>query len=132
MTLAATVSELGAVTRFVRQGALQAGLSEPRIGEIELVVEEVFLNVCRYAYPAGDPGPFTLEYDVPEPGRLEVEVTDRGIAFNPLEAPPPEIASERRRAGGFGILLARSFSDSFRYVRREGSNRLTFGIRADR
>ncbi len=39
------ISQRGA-TEFVRTGALEASLPEARLGELDLVIEEIFMNVC--------------------------------------------------------------------------------------
>ena len=60
-------------------------------------------------------------------GLLEcMEVIDDGHAFNPLEAPPPDLSlpMEKRPIGGLGIHLLRELSDGITYERRNGTNRL--------
>ena len=132
MTLLSNASSLGVVTDFIRSGAREANLPKSRIDELEVIVEEAFINVCRYAYPDGPPGDFTISYDVPGPGRLCVKIGDHGIEFNPLIAPGPSLHSERPAIGGLGIHLLKSFAESLDYCREHGVNRLTFEISADR
>jgi len=74
----------------------------------------------------------TVTYTVPAPGELRVEVADQGVAFNPLEAEPPDLASslEARPIGGLGIYLVKSLATSLTYRREQGWNRLTIGISA--
>ena len=117
---------------FVRTGALEACLPEARLGELDLVIEEIFVNVCRYAYPDGRQGVVTLAYSVPAPGELRVEVADQGKEFNPLTAAPPDLTLnlECRPIGGLGIVLVKTLAPSLAYRRDSGWNRLTFGISA--
>jgi anti-sigma regulatory factor (Ser/Thr protein kinase) len=130
--VAATSASLHAAQEFVRTGALEAGLPEGRIGELDLVIEEIFMNVCRYAYPDGGPGDVTLTYSVPAPGELNVEVADQGAEFNPLTAAPPDLtlSLESRPIGGLGIFLVKALARSITYRRDHDWNRLTFGISA--
>ena len=55
-----------------------------------------------------------------------MEVIDDGHAFNPLEAPTPDLslAMENRPLGGLGIHLLRKLADGITYERRNGTNRV--------
>jgi serine/threonine-protein kinase RsbW len=117
---------------FVRTGGLEASLPEARLGELDLLIEEIFMNVCRHAYPHGSQGEVTLTYSVPAPGELRVEVADQGAEFNPLTAAPPNLTLnlENRPIGGLGIFLVKTLARSITYRRDRDWNRLTFGISA--
>lgn len=105
-------------------------MPESRIAELDLLIEEIFMNIARHSYPEGDPGIVAVTYRVPEPGELAVEVGDQGIEFDPLAAGPPDLTLDlaRRPIGGLGIFLLRTFANSLTYRREQGWNRLTFGI----
>jgi serine/threonine-protein kinase RsbW len=130
--MAANTASLHAAMEFVRMGAREASLAEGRIGELDVVIEEIFMNVCCYAYPDGRQGEVTLTYSVPAPGELKVEVADQGEEFNPLTAAPPDLtlSLESRPIGGLGIFLVKSLAPSITYRRDRDWNRLTFGISA--
>jgi serine/threonine-protein kinase RsbW len=133
LTLAAKAESIGPATEFVRQGAREANLPESRIGELDLLIEEILMNVARYAYPEGAPGIVTVSYSIPLPGELALEVGDQGVEFDPLTASPPDLTLDlaQRPIGGLGILLLRSFAKSLTYRREQGWNRLRFGIAAN-
>jgi len=132
LAFAAKTESLHAVVEFVRTGALEAGLPQARIGELDLLIEEIFMNVCRHAYPDGNPGTVAVTYSVPEPGELNVEVADQGVEFNPLMAPLPDLTADldRMPIGGLGVFLVKAFATSLTYRRECGWNRLMFGISA--
>jgi serine/threonine-protein kinase RsbW len=117
---------------FARTGAKEACLPEARLGALDLLIEEIFMNVCSYAYRDGRQGVVTLTYSVPAPGELSVEVADQGAEFNPLTAAPPDLTLnlESRPIGGLGIFLAKALASSIAYRRDRDWNRLTFGISA--
>src|SRR5215469_14544613 len=102
------------------------------MNELDLVVEEIFMNIARYSYPKGADGVVSVAYTVWGWGELAVEFGDQGIEFNPLAVFPPDLADDldQRRAGGLGVYLVKEFADSLRYRREHGWNRLTFGISA--
>jgi len=132
LTIIAKAASLGPVTELVRQGALEANLPQARIGELELMMEELFTNVCKHAYADGMPGDVTVSYSVPAPGELRVEVADHGVEFNPLKTEPPDLSLslEKRPIGGLGIHLVKTLARSLSYRREQGCNRLTFVISA--
>jgi serine/threonine-protein kinase RsbW len=118
------------VTDFVREGALEAKLPEERTGELDLMIEELFMNVCAHAYPQGMPGDVTVAYSVPAAGELSIEVADEGVQFDPLQAEPPDLtlSLEDRPIGGLGIYLVKTLARSLAYRRDQGWNRLTFAV----
>jgi anti-sigma regulatory factor (Ser/Thr protein kinase) len=130
--MAANTAFLNAAMEFVRTGALEANLPEARIGELDLLIEEIFMNVCCHAYPDGRQGVVTFTYSVPAAGELRIEVADQGAEFNPLTAPPPDLTLnlESRPIGGLGIFLVKTLAPSIEYRRDRDWNRLTFGMSA--
>jgi serine/threonine-protein kinase RsbW len=132
LRLAANTAFLHAAMEFVRTGALEASLAEARVGELDLLIEEIFMNVCCYGYPDGRQGVVTLTYSIPAPGALSVEVADQGAEFNPLTAAAPDLALnlESRPIGGLGIFLVKTLAPSITYRRDRDWNRLTISISA--
>jgi serine/threonine-protein kinase RsbW len=132
LTLPAKTESLGAVTRFVREGAQESNLPEARMDELDLLVEEIFMNIARHSYPKDAPGVVSVMYSVSGPGELAVEFGDQGAEFNPLMVGPPDLALDldQRRTGGLGVFLLKEFADSLSYRREQGWNRLTMGISA--
>jgi len=130
--MAAHTASLPSAVDFVRTGALEASLPQARIGELDLLIEEIFMNVCCHAYPDGRQGVVKLTYSVPAPGELSLEVADQGVEFNPLTAAPPDITLnlESRPIGGLGIFLVKTLAPSITYRRDRDWNRLTLGISA--
>jgi serine/threonine-protein kinase RsbW len=130
--MAANTAALHTAMEFARTGAREACLPEARLGELDLLIEEIFMNVCCYAYPDGRTGVVTLTYSVPAPGELSVEVADQGAEFNPLTAAAPDLTLnlESRPIGGLGIFLAKALASSIAYRRDRDWNRLTFAISA--
>lgn len=134
LTLAAQAESLSRFTEFVRKGAREAGLPESRMGELDLLIEEILTNIARYAYPLSVPGIVTVTCSVPGPGELTVEVADQGIEFDPLTMDPPDLTSDLaiRPVGGLGIFLLKTLAESLTYRREDGWNRLTLGLRKAR
>lgn len=98
---------------------------EPGIrADMNIAAEEILTNVIRHG-GAGDKAAH-LRIEV-LPDRVQIEVRDHGVPFNPLEHPPPDtgLSLDQRRPGGLGILLVRRIMDHTEYQRRDAMNCFT-------
>ena len=92
-----------------------------------VAIEEVFVNVAHYAY-GEEGGDMTLGIGFNEESRvMTFRMTDKGVAFDPLKKPDPDItlSAEEREIGGLGIFIAKKTMDSISYVYENGENVLT-------
>ena len=108
--------------RFCREHALGDDVQY----ELNLVLEELFVNALRHGGCEGMEGASKITLRIGDDD-VRVEFADRGAAFNPLTAPPPNMAAplEERQNGGLGLHFVRHFMRDLQY-RREGEwNRLT-------
>ena len=95
--------------------------------ELDMIVEEVFINIASYAY--GDrTGHALIDLSFEnDGGYLTMRFRDKGKPYNPLKKESPDISSpaENRTIGGLGIFLVQKYSDSLSYEYVDGENRLT-------
>ena len=92
-----------------------------------VAIEEVFVNVAHYAYPESE-GDMTLHISFDEESRnITFRMTDKGVPFDPLKKPDPDItlSAEEREIGGLGIFIAKKTMDSLSYSYENGENILT-------
>ena len=92
-----------------------------------VAIEEVFVNVAHYAYEGND-GDMTLHIGFDEEERtITFRIADKGIPFDPLKKPDPDItlSAEEREIGGLGIFIAKKTMDSLNYSYENGENILT-------
>ena len=92
-----------------------------------VAIEEVFVNIARYAYPEGE-GEMSLQICFDDQSRaITFRMTDKGIPFDPLANPDPDItlSAEDREMGGLGIFIAKKTMDSLSYSYENGENVLT-------
>ena len=78
--------------------------------ELELICEEVFVNICNYAY---DQNIGKAEIEVSKLSDcIVVKFIDSGKKFNPLEIAEPNIHAplEERSIGGLGIFMTKKLS----------------------
>jgi serine/threonine-protein kinase RsbW len=127
LTLPASIDSLPRFTEFVREGARLASVPETEFNKLDLVLEEIVVNVARYAYPEGQAGDTEVGYSVAGPGILLVQVRDSGRPYNPLEREAPDLTLglEQRRAGGLGIFLIRTLTEAMNYSYVDGRNTLS-------
>ena len=124
---AAKTDVLYEVLAFVEQQLEQAECSRKQQIAIAIVVEEVFVNVANYAY-GDDTGRVKISFEFEQENRtMTLEVSDKGIPFDPLKKQDPDITlnSDKRDIGGLGIFMTKKTMDSVEYCYKNGENILT-------
>jgi anti-sigma regulatory factor (Ser/Thr protein kinase) len=109
-------------------GFLHQQQVEPRAAShVALIVEEVLTNIGTHGQCADKPVRIALTVDRE---RVTGEIVDRGIPFDPRDAPEPELAqgAGERPLGGLGLFLVRRFSSALEYASRNGENYLHFAV----
>jgi len=96
-------------------------LATETVLDVRLVVEEVLTNIVRHAHAGSEETVVELRLSA-SAASVRMEFRDEGTAFNPLDAPPPDLERrpEARGIGGLGVHLVKSLVDDARYS-REGS-----------
>jgi anti-sigma regulatory factor (Ser/Thr protein kinase) len=121
------IAELDALADGLRDFCRSAGMSDEEFGDVRLAVEEAVSNTIRHGYADREPHPILLRASL-EGGALCIEIEDDARAFDPLEAPLPDVTRplEEKSPGGLGLLLLRSVADRLEYRREQGKNFLRF------
>jgi serine/threonine-protein kinase RsbW len=107
---------------------LEAGLAERRVpsatvSSVLMAADEVLSNILDHG------GASSVEVAAEaRDGRVTIQITDDGMAFDPLAATAPDttLSVEEREIGGLGIHLVRKLMDEVGYERRGKYNRLRF------
>ena len=124
----ADIAQLDKVNEFLHS-ELNRRLCPQRVqNQLDIAVEELFVNVCHYAYrdaPAGTEGKVLIQRTFnADPPSIVVDIIDEGAPFDPLAKPdavtPGNI--EDVPIGGLGILMAKKCTDDMRYERVDGTN----------
>ena len=92
-----------------------------------LALDELLTNTLTYGFPAGGPNVVSIDIAVNED--VHVTLSDDGIAFDPLQAPVPDIDAplEDRPVGGLGVHLVRQLIPKLSYRREGGRNVIELG-----
>ena len=120
----AEVSELQKVQSFVLQTLSDLHLDLKLQNQLNIVIEELFVNVASYAYKNG--GEVELKVEAKN-GEISITFIDSGLKFNPLEMDDPNIdaKAEERRIGGLGIFMVKNMMDKIEYKYENNQNILT-------
>ena len=123
----AKTEDLNNVLAFVEETLEKYECSMKIVMGICVAIEEVFVNVAHYAY-GGEDGDVILCIDFNENTRdVTFKIIDKGIPFNPLNKPDPDItlSAEDREIGGLGIFITKKTMDSVSYEYKNNENILT-------
>ena len=90
--------------------------------ELNLIVEEIFVNIVKYSKCSYIKVDFELEK-----GILTTIFRDDGFEFNPLAVDEVELPDsiDEAEIGGLGIHLSKELADEMQYEYSDNENRLT-------
>ena len=126
ITVDATIENMNTVTAFVDDFLDQIACPMKFKIQINIVIDEIFGNICHYAYK-DSVGAVTVRVESGNtPKAVFLTFTDNGIPYNPLETEDPDItlSSEERKIGGLGIYLVKKNMDEMKYEYVNQQNRL--------
>jgi anti-sigma regulatory factor (Ser/Thr protein kinase) len=99
-------------------------IPESEIRQILVILEELFSNVVRYAFHDSLVHHIVIRIDYTD-SRVEIEMIDDGMAFNPVEyQATPSSDPVISVSGGMGLSLIKAFSSSMSYERTTGKNHI--------
>lgn len=127
LTIDAKIENLPIVTQFVTDMLEEKNCSMKAVMQIELVIEEIFVNIASYAYK-DNVGEVTLCKSFEDnPPTLNLVFMDSGEKYNPLEHEDPDttLGVEDRDIGGLGIFLVKKNVDEISYNYTDGQNILS-------
>ena len=122
LSIPAERRQMDAVISFINAALEGLGYEEKLIRKIDVAADELFTNICDYAYSPGK-GDVTIRCGV-QNGMAFVQFEDEGRAYNPLERKDPDVTLpvEERPIGGLGIFLVKKLMDEMHYSREDGKN----------
>ena len=129
ITVDAVSDALYTVLEFVDRKLWDLGCKNREMQQVRLVMEEIFINICSYAYPEGvGRARVNSRIVMDETGEnaLDLYLTfrDQGIPFNPLDREEVDTSGTQfmEQVGGFGIHLVKSLMDHVEYEYTNGEN----------
>jgi len=118
--------EIRRIGEVAEQFGAEQHLSDDMVMSINLVLDEVLANIIGYGYDDDKEHEIHVTMSL-EGDLLTIVVDDDARAFDPLQAPPPDLTLplEERPVGGLGVHIVRTVMDAVEYQRRDGHNILT-------
>ena len=127
LDIVAVEDNLNAVMDFVNENLEAVGCSMKSQMQIDIAVEEIFVNICKYAYHP-DKGRAVVRVEVlDDPVQVKITFIDHGKPYDPLLKDDPDItlSADQRDIGGLGIFMVKQTMDAVEYQYKDGSNILT-------
>jgi anti-sigma regulatory factor (Ser/Thr protein kinase) len=109
----------------------QHGIATVVVRAFQVALDEVLANIVDYAHPDGGAHPIEVRLTLAD-GRMDAEVIDDGLAYDPLEnSKPPDLEADlaSRPMGGLGVHLIRNLMDDVAYRRVGAHNHLLMSKR---
>lgn len=125
LTIDAVTENLDKVTAFVAEQLEAVDCPMKVQMQIEVAVEELFVNIAHYAY-ASKIGTATIRTEITI-DTAEITFIDSGVRYDPLAKPDPDVTlpASERQIGGLGIYMVKKSMDEMQYEYRDGKNILT-------
>ena len=127
LDIEAVEENLDEVMAFVDENLEAVGCSMKSQMQIDIAVEEIFVNICKYAYHP-DKGRAVVRVEVSDdPVQVKITFIDHGKPYDPLLKDDPDVtlSAEDRQIGGLGIFMVKQTMDAVEYQYKDGSNILT-------
>ena len=127
LDIEATAEKLPQVIDFVNESLEAADCPMKALMQINVAVEEIFMNIASYAYAPGS-GRALVSIEISEgPRAAVITFADRGVPYDPLAKEDPDVtlSAEERQIGGLGIFMVKKTMDDVTYEYRDGQNILT-------
>ena len=127
LKLDAVTDNLPQVMSFVDEALEAADCPMKAQMQIDIAVEEIYVNVSSYAYAPGV-GPVTVRIDIADaPRRAIIVFEDQGVPYDPLAKEDPDVtlSADERQVGGLGIFMAKKSMDEMSYAYENRRNILT-------
>ena len=125
LEIAAEIEKLPEVLSFIERHLEEADCPPKAQMQLAIAAEEIFVNIAHYAY-APETGDATVRVEVSssEPVTVAITFIDRGVPFDPLAKPDPDVtlSAEDREIGGLGIYMTKKSMDDVRYEYKDGQN----------
>ncbi|MBQ7549522.1 MAG: ATP-binding protein [Clostridia bacterium] len=129
LTIDALNENLHSVIDFVDEQLELNGCNMKEQMQIELALEEMFVNIANYAYE-GRTGKAEVIFSC-DNGVAEITLSDSGKPYDPLKKADPDttLSAEERKIGGLGIFLVKKNMDNVAYRYEDGKNIFTMSKR---
>jgi serine/threonine-protein kinase RsbW len=116
ITVPGFYKNLAIICEFVHQAAVDAGLNDKAVYEVETAVDEAVCNIIDHAYGGEGDGKVECSYEISDAG-LIIHLRDFGKSFNPAKVKHPNLKAPlgKRKDRGLGLYMMRQWMDEVRF-----------------
>jgi phosphoserine phosphatase RsbU/P len=116
LEIKASFENLNKVLGFITTELDRRGCPHDIQENIEVAVEEIFVNISDYAY-SPDNGKTVISISVTD--KIVIRFEDTGVPYNPLDKAEPDLNKPlmERDIGGLGVFLVKKLMDNVEYTR---------------
>ena len=127
ITIEAKIENLDEVLGFVDGQLEELECPMKAQMQIDVAVEEIFVNIASYAYAPGIGNAVVRFESSQDPTSVTITFIDSGVPYDPVQKDDPDVtlSAEERGIGGLGIYMAKKAMDDMKYVYRDGQNILS-------
>ena len=127
ITVPTTNVDPSPIMEFVNEELAMHDCPPKALYQIEVAIEEIFVNIVSYAGLSDDDGVEVHCEVLENPLRVVVQFLDKGIPFDPLAKDDPDRSPDAimDREGGLGIFMVKQMMDDVSYAYENGKNTLT-------
>lgn len=127
ITIEAKIENLNEVLGFVDGQLEELECPMKAQMQIDVAVEEIFVNIASYAYAPGVGNAVVRFESSQDPASVTITFIDSGTPYDPVQKDDPDVtlSAEERGIGGLGIYMAKKAMDDMKYVYRDGQNILS-------
>ena len=128
LKITATLENMEKVQEFVHNKLDKYNVSEKIKSQIDIAVEEIFVNIAHYAYnPNVGEAVIVCNIEEGDSAVVEISFEDWGKPFNPLEKEDADItlSAEEREIGGLGIFMVKQMMEKVDYKYEDNKNIFT-------
>jgi anti-anti-sigma factor len=122
------LSELDGLNATLAQFLDTHGVPNRAAYAVNLAIDELVVNVMRYAYVDADTHFIDIEIAI-EGDQVILRIVDDGRPFDPRRGPSLDLHAEDREAGGLGLLLVLEMVDVLKYRRKDERNWVEVRVR---
>ena len=101
---------------------------EDVVADLKVAVTEACTNAIQHAHGPGASGSVVVRYRAAE-GRIDIEVEDEGIGFDPLDPGAPD--RQHGESQGMGLMIIRALTDETTVESDRTGSRISFSKRLE-
>lgn len=124
LNIEAATDKFDEVLEFIDACLDEAGCPMKTRMQIDVAVEEIFVNIASYAYAPQKGDARIVVESQKDPASVEITFFDSGRQYDPLAREDPDVTlpAEKRNIGGLGIFMTKKLMDNVTYEYANGCN----------